>query len=215
MLHLVLPLELTAALVTASLGTSGAPPEDLDPLPGALQSSPELRVLPNRVLAPIAPRQDSFQGGELAAAGAGALAGDALVFAEVYGTLQLFASRAVPVTASNMRSAAYALGISALLVPPLLSSSFAAWAWRGPHDGAFWKAFLLATAGQAAALAAGWLLAPAYWAILPIQLVAVPLGSAAGLSWGSPRGLTRSAPPDAGPSQAAPAPLAQAICPDS
>jgi hypothetical protein len=135
-----------------------------------------------------------FQGSELAAASVGVVTGDALVLGAGYLTLQLFAKGTFDPSAANFRTAAYALGVSALLVPPLTAVLFALWARAEPASGAFWKAMLLAAGAQAVALAAGVAASPRFWVILPIQLVGIGLGASLGLHWG-PRAPVPS-PPD-------------------
>jgi hypothetical protein len=175
------------------------------------------------------PRLDAgpFQGRELAAAGLGVLAGDVLVVGLGYATLQLFAREAFAPSAANFRTAAFALAGAALVLPPLGASLAARFARVSPAAGGFWKAFLLSTLGHAAALGVGYVAAPRFWVMLPVQLVGVAAGSTLGLHWGPRAGpVLRQAPggraaPAARP-QARPAPadaLAVAeplypICPD-
>jgi len=134
-----------------------------------------------------------FQGSELAAASVGVVAGDALVIGAGYLTLQLFAKGTFEPTAGNFRTAAYALGASALLVPPLTAALFARWARAEPASGALWKAMLLAAGAQAVALAAGVAASPRFWVILPVQLVGIGLAASLGLHWG-PRAAAPSRP---------------------
>ncbi|HEY6101081.1 MAG TPA: hypothetical protein VIW03_16715 [Anaeromyxobacter sp.] len=163
-----------------------------------------------------------FGGGELALASVGALTGDALVIGGGYLALNLFANGTLRPTAGNFRTTAYVLGASALLVPPLVAATVARLGARGPLGGAFWKALLLATAGEAAALAAGYYGAPHFWLILPVQLAAVSVGTSLGLHWGPNALPARStAPPPAArrepddPEAAPPtASLLLPICPD-
>ncbi len=125
-----------------------------------------------------------LQGSEVAAASLGVLTGDALVAGTGYLTLQLFARGAITPSAANFRSAAYALGATALLLPPVTAALLARWARAEPASGALWKAMLLAVAGQAAALAAGYAAAPHFWVVIPVQLLAIGLGTSLGLHWG-------------------------------
>jgi hypothetical protein len=121
------------------------------------------------------------------------------VIGGTYLTLQLFANGALDPTATNFRRAAYVLGAAAVIVPPLTAVLLARWARREPASGATWKALLLATAGQLAALGAGIALWPHFWVILPVQLVAIGLGTTIGLHWGpSPATLDarRDEPPE-------------------
>ncbi len=134
----------------------------------------------------LAPRLDPgpFGGSELLLASAGAIAGDALVIGGGYLTLRLFANGTLSPSAGSFRSAAYVLGVSALVVPPLAAVLLAKLGARGPTSGRVWKALLLAAAGQAAALAAGYYGAPHFWLILPVQLATVTVGASFGLHWG-------------------------------
>lgn len=142
-------------------------------------------VLASPALAPQ-PRFDPgpFQGRELAAAGLGVIAGDALVAGLGYATLQLFASDTFAPTAGNFRTAAFALAGAALVLPPLGASLAARFARASPAAGSFWKAFLLSSLGHAAALGVGYVAAPRFWVILPVQLAGVAVGSSVGLHWG-------------------------------
>jgi hypothetical protein len=142
-----------------------------------------------------------FQGGEIAASSLGVVAGDALVVGAGFLTLQLFANGTLFPSASNFRRAAYATGVSSLVVPPLTAALLARWARTNPASGSLWKALLLATAGQAIALGAGYLAAPRFWVILPVQLVTVAVGTTIGLHWGprarAPEAEARRGAPDA------------------
>lgn len=220
MVHLVLAAQLLAVNAVPAAGSPGA---GTTADASARRASLALRVPmppPGPSLVPSLRARDlgAFQPLELTAAAAGASLGDVAVLGAGYGTLQLFAHGAIPVTASNMRNAALALGVSALIVPPLLASALAAWARRGAGDGAWWKSLLLAGAGQALALAAGVAFSPAYWAMLPVQLALVPLAASAGLHWGPGRtggDLGARAPElaDAGASRAAAAVAEAAFSP--
>jgi hypothetical protein len=135
---------------------------------------------------PFAPAPGSgplLVGREMLAASAGVLAADTLVLAAGYGVLQLFARGAIDPTAANFRAAFYGIAAAAVILPPLGSALFASWARTGPGIGGGWKAFLLSVAGNAVALAAGWALAPAFWAVVPVQLATMPLGASFGLHW--------------------------------
>ncbi len=143
----------------------------------------------------LAPQLDPgpFQGSEIVGASLGAVGGDVLVLGAGYFTLQLFAHYTIDPTATNFRRAAYALGASALLVPPLTAVLLARWLRVEPASGAIWKAFLLAAAGQTVALAAGIAASPHFWVVLPVQIIAIGLGTSLGLHWG-PRRHARAAP---------------------
>jgi hypothetical protein len=157
-----------------------------------------------------------FQVGELAAASVGVFAGDALVLGAGYLTLQLFASDTLAPTAANFRRAAYVLGAAALVVPPLTAVLLARWARHESASGATWKAMLLATLGQAAAISAGLLATPHYWVVLPVQILAIGIGTSLGLHWG-PRRRTvveRRAPDAGGEPAEPPTPDRAAYCPD-
>jgi len=131
-----------------------------------------------------------FRGGELALASVGVLGGDVLVLGAGYLTLQLFADGAISPSAQNFRRAALVMGVFALVVPPLVAVLLAKVGARSPAAGAFWRALLLAAAGQAAALAVGYYAAPHFWLTIPIQLATVSVGTSLGLHWGR-----RRAPP--------------------
>jgi hypothetical protein len=172
----------------------------------------------------LAPRLDPgpFGGGELALASVGVLAGDALVVAGGYVALSMFANGTLQPTAGNFRTTAYVLAASAVLVPPLAAVLIARLGARGPLSGALWKAMLLAAGGQAMALGAGYLGAPHFWIILPVQLATVSLGTSLGLHWGPSGGnlpvatqpAARGEPTD--PSPAPPtAALFTPLCPDA
>ncbi len=134
----------------------------------------------------LAPSLDPgpFQGSEIVGASLGAIGGDVLVLGAGYATLQLFANGTLDPTATNFRRAAYALGVSAILVPPVTAVLLARWLRAEPASGATWKALLLAAAGQFAALAAGIIAAPHFWIVLPVQVIAIGLGTSLGLHWG-------------------------------
>lgn len=157
-----------------------------------------------------------FRAGELMGAGAGALAGDAAVLALAYGTYQLFVSGSVSPSVGNFRRAAYGLGAAALLLPPLGAVIGGKLARAGPTSGATWKAFLLSLVGHAAALAVGYLAAPNYWAVLPVQLATMSTGTSVGLHWG-PRGRELEPEARGAPHADGAAPVAfrgAPICPD-
>lgn len=160
-----------------------------------------------------------FQGSELVGSSLGVMAGDMLVLAGGYFTLQLFASDTIDPSAANFRRAAYALGVTALVVPPLTAVLLARWLRAEPASGTTWKALLLAAAGQATALAVGFVAFPHFWVVLPVQIIAVGVGTSLGLHWGprarqrpAPAPKVRSDPPDPPPSEAAA--LAPMLCPD-
>jgi hypothetical protein len=127
-----------------------------------------------------------FRGGELAVASAGALGGDVLVVGAGYATLQLFANGTFAPTAENFRRAAYGLGVAALVVPPLTAVLLARLTGR-EFKGSVWKGLLLAAAGQVATFTVGYLAAPHFWVMLPVQLVALSVGTSLGLHWGPSR----------------------------
>jgi hypothetical protein len=162
-----------------------------------------------------------FQGGELAAASLGVLAGDAAVVGGAYYTLRLFANGTINPTAQNFRNMAYGVGLASLLVPPLTAVLLARWARAEPAAGAMWKAYALALAGEFAALAAGYYAAPRFWVVLPVQFVAVGLGTSLGLHWGRhphspadfPGSEAKHEPKDPPPAPAASSSTAP-ICPD-
>jgi hypothetical protein len=168
----------------------------------------------------LAPSLDPglFQGRELAASSVGVLLGDALVIGAAYGTLELFAARTIQPTAPNFRRAAYGLGAATLLVPPLTAVLLARLARVEPTWGSTWKAMLLAVAGQAVALTAGYLAYPSFWVVFPVQLVAIGLGASLGLHWGSPRSAAARAPSDVRSEPVDPPPARTAfrppVCPD-
>jgi hypothetical protein len=173
---------------------------------------------PGPGLAPaLAPRLDPgpFQNRELLASSLGVLAGDALVVGGAYGTLRLFANGTIRPTADNFRSWAYGAGIAALLVPPLTAVLFARWFRVEPASGALWKALLLAMAGHAVALVAGYYTLPNVWVIPTVQVVTMSAATTFGLHWGGGARATGSDarreprdPPPAAASARAP------LCPD-
>jgi hypothetical protein len=187
----------------------------------ALSLALHLAVAAPSPLAPSpgpSPDPGPFASGELIASGFGALGGDLVVVGVAYGTLRLFASDVIYPSAHNFRNAAFVLAGTALIVPPLTAALFGRLARASPASGSFWRAFGLATAGQAAALAVTYLAAPYYWVFLPLQLVALAAGTSVGLHWG-PR--AQAAASDAPPHLERPAatsrPLASIefpICPD-
>lgn len=168
--------------------------------------------------APLAPRLDPgpFETRELVASSLGVLAGDALVIGGTLYTLKLFANGTIPPSADNFRSFAYGLGIAALVVPPVTAVLLARWFRAEPAHGALWKALLLAVAGEATALAAGYYTTPNFWVIPAVQLLTIGAGTTVGLHWG--RGATEAASPDARREPAEPPPPAAAarapLCPD-
>ena len=62
--------------------------------------------------------------------------------------------------------------MGALVVPPVTAALLARIVGGPGAPGGLWKAILLATAGQVAALTAGYLAAPRFWVVLPVQAVA-------------------------------------------
>lgn len=148
----------------------------------ALAATP-LAPPPARMVPPLDP--GPFAARELAASTGGVLLGDFLVIAGAYETLELFATHTIGPTAGNFRTAAYSLGVAALVVPPLAAALFAHLARAEPASGSFWKSALLAFAGQAVAVGAGLLAYPRIWVILPVQILAIGIGASAGLHWGA------------------------------
>jgi hypothetical protein len=165
------------------------------------------------------PQPNPFGGKELAMAGLGAVAGDAIVIGAGYGVLQLFAHDTIDPTAANFRRAAFLTMGAALVIPPLLAV-LSARLVTPRYAGALWKALLLAGAGHALALAAGYWASPQLWAFLPAQLVGVTAGTSFGLHWG-PRAhprldapAPRGAPRVSGAATARAAPVALlGVCP--
>ncbi|HEX9053105.1 MAG TPA: hypothetical protein VF841_21435 [Anaeromyxobacter sp.] len=179
------------AVPVSETGAPAVAPAALAPMPTPAPA-PRLRAM---TLAPRELDPGPFRPGELVGATFGAFAGDALVLAAGYETLQLFASGAFSPSATNFRRAVYGFGAAALLVPPLTSVLLAKLG-AGPHaSGSFWKALLLASVGQAAALAAGYYAAPHFWVVLPVQVVALSVGASLGLHWG-PSGARAIEAPD-------------------
>lgn len=161
-----------------------------------------------------------FRARELVGSSVGVMAADAAVLALTYGAYQLFVSGAVSPSVGNFRRAAYGLGAAALLLPPLGAVVGGGMARAGPTSGAYWKAFLLSMVGHAAALMVGYLSAPNFWAVLPVQLATMSAGTSLGLHWGGARDRgpdveARRRPPT--PHEEAPAPVAfrgPPMCPD-
>ncbi|HET8539780.1 MAG TPA: hypothetical protein VFL83_07895 [Anaeromyxobacter sp.] len=138
----------------------------------------------------LAPRRldpGPFRAGEIAGAALGVFAGDAAVLGSGYLALQLFATGTIRPTATNFRRAVYGLGVAALVVPPLTAVLVARLMGGPAAPGGYWKALLLASLGQAAALAVGYLAAPHLWIVLPVQAIAVSVGASYGLHWGGGR----------------------------
>lgn len=200
MAPLALALHLALAAGAPEVALAPSPPEADDRRPRL-----ELTI-------PASDGPGPFRAGEIASAALGGLAGDVLVIGGGYLALQLFANGTIDPSAENFRRAAYGLGVAALVVPPLTSVLLAKLG-GGPHArGGFWKALLLATAGQAAALAAGYFASPHFWVVLPAQALALSLGTSLGLHWGAyPRPRAAAASPVAGPEPADPLPGATAL----
>lgn len=201
-LALALHLALAAAGAPEVAATSSSIPHE-----AAAERRPRLEL----TLPPTGgPRP--FQAGEVVSAALGGLAGDVLVLGAGYVALQMFANGTLDPSARNFRRAAYGLGVAALVVPPLTSVLLAKLG-GGPHArGGLWKALLLATAGQAAALAAGYFASPHFWVVLPVQALALSLGTSFGLHWGAyPRARALDASPAAGPEPGNPVPGATAL----
>ncbi len=165
-----------------------------------------------------------FDAGELAASGLGALAGDLAVVGAGWGTLQLFAKGAIAPDAHNFRNAAFTLLGAAVVVPPLTAALLGYAARSRPTSGAFWKAYGLAMAGQAAALGAFYLSARSglgfspvqLWTFLPLQVISLAVGTSVGLHWGPRAPAAAIAPAPAPPPPDAPRLSAVAFptCPD-
>lgn len=159
-----------------------------------------------------------FQGGELIASGLGALGGDLLVLGAGYVTLQMFANGTLDPSAHNFRHAAFILAGTALVVPPLTAALLGRLARASPASGSFWKAFALATVGHLVALGAAYVAAPQLWVFLPVELVAVAVGTSVGLHWGHrAHGEAREPSPSGEAKPSAPRPVAALefpICPD-
>lgn len=197
----------------------GAPSVAASATTAALAPAPPPR-LSAITLAPQQLDHGPFRPGELAAATIGAFAGDAIVLGSGYLALQMFASGQLSPTAAHFRHAVYGLGVSALVLPPLTAVLMAKLTGsRG--RGSFLKAMLLATAGQAAALAAGYYFAPHFWVVLPVQAIALSVGTSVGLHWGRGRAPAADSPeasPDTGHERVAPpgttALVGVRICPD-
>ncbi len=139
-----------------------------------------------------------FRPGEMAGATLGAFAGDALVLGSGYWALQMFANDTISPTAAHFRHAVYALGVGALVVPPLTAVARARLVGGPGARGGFWKALALASLGEVAALAAGYYAAPRFWVVLPVQAVAISLGASFGLHWG-PHARVAPQPAEAAP----------------
>jgi hypothetical protein len=156
-----------------------------------------------------------FQGSELAASSAGVFIGDALVLGAGYATLQLFANDSIDPSATNFRRAAYGLSAAALITPPIVAALLARWARVEPASGSTWKALLLATLGHVGALAVGVAASPHFWVILPVQLLAVGVGTTVGLHWGPRERRAPAAGPAMGSQPPDPPPGREAaLCPD-
>jgi hypothetical protein len=210
-LHL-LSLAASSDAAGPAAGAAAPPGEpaaaELASLPAPEPPPPGLAAAPSTALAmTLAPRELEQPGplrtGEVAAAALGAFTGDALVLGGGLLALRLFSNGTIAPTAGNFRHAVYGLGASALVLPPLAAVGLAALVGRGHAPFGFWKAMLLATAGQVAALATGYLAAPRFWVIVPVQALAVSLGTSFGLHWGSraPAADPRAAPPGAAPGE--------------
>lgn len=187
--------------------------------PAADLRAPDLRAPPPealpggvRVLDP-----GPFRTGELAWSGAGLLAADVAVIGLAYGTLRLFTSGSVDASVGNFRRAAYGLAAATLLLPPLGAVLGGMLGRDGPSAGSAWKAFALSLVGHAASLLVGYLAAPNYWAVLPVQLATMTTGTSVGLHWG-PRARVLDARDAPRPHAPAPDPVAfrgPPTCPDS
>jgi hypothetical protein len=179
----------TAAAVPAASGAGSAGSADLSLAP------PQRQPLPSLTLVPPELDRGPYRAREVAGATLGAFAGDALVIGSGYWALQMMASGSIAPTAAHFRHTFYALGIGSLVVPPAMAV-LTARLFGGPSaPGGIWKAMLLATAGQAVALAAGYYAAPRFWVVLPVQVLAVSLGTSLGLHWGPHRAERPAAEP--------------------
>jgi hypothetical protein len=194
-LHLALAVAAPAATPTPPTSTSTSSPAATTAADLTLVAPPARPPLRAVTLIPRELDPGPFRPAEMAGATLGAFAGDALVLASGYGALQLFASGALAPTAAHFRHTVYALGIGALVVPPLSAVLLARLIGGPGARGGFWKALALASLGEVVALAAGYYAAPNFWVVLPVQAVAISLGASFGLHWG-PR--ARAAPEPAG-----------------
>jgi hypothetical protein len=141
-----------------------------------------------------------IEGRVLLGASAGTGVGDLAVISLAYGTYRLFTSGAVSATAPHFRAAGVGLAAAILVLPPLGAALGGGWAGPGVRAGGFWRAFLLAALGNALAITAGYLTAPTFWALVPVQLALMAPATSLAFRWGAP---TRSGP---APSAAAPPP---------
>ncbi len=214
-----LALAIHLAVLAAEPAPAAAPPArdavltvDVASLPAPEPPPPALAaagLAPLRAMT-LAPREldpGPFRAGELAAATVGAFTGDALVLGVGYLALRMFSSGAIAPTATNFRHAIYGLGVSALLLPPLGGVGLAALVGGGRAPFGFWKAMLLATAGEVAALAVGYYAAPRFWIVLPVQAIVLSLGASVGLHWGSRARAVD--PPETAPATPAEAPASR------
>ena len=128
------------------------------------------------------PRLDAgpFQGRELAAAGLGVLAGDVLVRRARLRDAAALRARGLRALRSELpHRGVRARGRGARPAAARREPGGALRA-REPAAGGFWKAFLLSTLGHAAALGVGYVAAPRFWVMLPVQLVGVAAGTRSG-----------------------------------
>lgn len=199
-------LPLALALLVAAVPAQGGGPART----GAGVVAPALAFVPP---APDPARRlvdDGFHPRELAGAGAGVVLGDLAVAATGYATLQLFAHGAIQPNADNFRHVAYALGVTALVLPPLLSTLGSNWLKPGGR-GSLGRAVLLGIAAQVAAGLVGYAAAPNYWIALPVQIVAVTVTTPLGLHWGARRAARRVPSERREAARAPAAPAAQAL----
>jgi hypothetical protein len=189
-LALAVPLMLAAPAAAPDGAVRAVTPAETDPAVTPVTAAPDLVLHPDAapdlglsVPAAARPRDELLFGREMLAASGGILVADTAVILAGYGMLQLFAHGVISPTAPNFRAGFLGLGAAALVVPPLTAALFARWARAAPGSGAWWKAFLFSVVGNAAALAAGYLLAPAFWAVVPVQLATIPIGASLGLHW--------------------------------
>jgi hypothetical protein len=170
---------------------------------GDLTLSPPARApLRSTTLIPRELDLGPFRPGAMAGAALGAFAGDALVLGSGFWALQMFANGTLAPTASHFRHTVYALGVGALVVPPLTAVLLARLVGGPGVRGGFWRALALASLGEVVALAAGYYAAPKFWVVLPVQAVAMSLGASFGLHGGA-HGRAAPDPADAPPDDGA------------
>jgi hypothetical protein len=130
---------------------------------------------------------------ELLGASGGLVLGDAAFLGGAWGAYELVTTHTIAPTLGNFRMLGLALATAAVVLPPL-GATLGAKLAGGPSARGFWKALLLSAIGNAAAVVAGYYTAPAFWAILPVQLATMSLGASFGLHWGEGREAEARAP---------------------